>query len=446
MGLCLIRHLAATVFCTGLLLAPLSAPHAHTMSLTDDEVADAYIYLLGRLYVTRQQQLDFSGGMKWNELAHKKPGAVDWPNPNLDVAYSEAWVAVDETSCTIVSVPDVKDRYYTVQFLNGWGETLANINERVFPGRASGKFAACLEGAKVELPAGAMRIDLPVKQSRILARVALGNDWDGAVSLQQKFSIRATGTPKLPDVPKTPIFELETFPGIEAFDAARAAIDSEPDTNPGLEAMAARVRAIADQASEGSSDRDRVANIIKTVAIPKLMKSAAIIGHGAVKNGWARPGVVGEYGIDWLTRTLVDYRGLWANVKPEVLYYRGGSDSTGAELNGDHAYSLTFPKDALPSRFAKYFWSVIAVDSHRFRVLPNPQNRFLLNESTKPEYDQDGSLTLYFSAEKPKDAPDGNWLPTPRGQTYRLTFRYYGPLDGVANGTYWLPPLIKTSN
>ncbi len=27
-----------------------------------------------------------------------------------------------------------------------------------------------------------------------------------------------------------------------------------------------------------------------------------------------------------------------------------------------------------------------------------------------------------------------------------LTLRYYGPLDGVANGTYWPPALVKTSN
>lgn len=77
----------------------------------DDEISQAYIYLLGRLLVTRQQQLDFQEGFKWNELVHRKPGAVDWPNPNLDVAYSEAWVAVDEASCTIVTVPEIKDRY-----------------------------------------------------------------------------------------------------------------------------------------------------------------------------------------------------------------------------------------------------------------------------------------------------------------------------------------------
>jgi len=52
-------------------------------------------------------------------------------------------------------------------------------------------------------------------------------------------------------------------------------------------------------------------------------------------------------------------------------------------------------------------------------------------------------LTLYFATNKPAEAPDGNWLPIPKGQKFRLTFRFYGPLDGVANGTYWPPTLVK---
>ena len=73
--------------------------------VSEQDISDAYTYLLGRLLVTRQQQLDFREGFKWNELVHRKPGEVDWPNPNLDVAYSEAWVAVDEHSCLLVQVP-----------------------------------------------------------------------------------------------------------------------------------------------------------------------------------------------------------------------------------------------------------------------------------------------------------------------------------------------------
>lgn len=76
-------------------------------------------------------------------------------------------------------------------------------------------------------------------------------------------------------------------------------------------------------------------------------------------------------------------------------------------------------------------------------MLPNPLRKYLLNEQSGLTYGQDGSLTLYFAAEKPENAPAGNWLPTPRGTKYRLTFRYYGPLDGVVNGTYFPPALLK---
>ncbi len=229
------------LFCTVffLLFATTMGARAQTQSarIVDQDISDAYIYLLGRLLVLRQQQIDLQEGFKWNEIVHRKPGGVDWPNPNLDVAYSEVWVAVDENSCTMVSVPKVEGRYYTVQVLNGWGETLANINERLFPKRPFGEFAVCLRGANVAIPAGATRIDLPVKYSRVLARVELGANWDEAIALQQQIRFRATGTPKLPDISKTPIFELERLPGAEAFEVADIAVDGEPDPRGGLEAL-----------------------------------------------------------------------------------------------------------------------------------------------------------------------------------------------------------------
>jgi hypothetical protein len=409
--------------------------------IDDEAISNAYLYLFGRLLVTRQMQLDFQDGFKWNEIVHRKPGKVDWPNPNLDVAYSEAWLAVDETSCTIATVPEVKDRYFTVQLLNGWGETLANINERVFPAKSSGDFAICLRDAKVSLPDDiTARIDIPVKQARVLVRVALGDNWDKAVEYQQQFKFTPTGSPKHPEIPKTPIFELEKLPGVEAFEAAAAALDSEPDSNPGLERLAETARAIG-AAVKDPTERDRIDKIIHTRAFADFAKAGPPIGHGTIRNGWARPATVGVYNTDYLARTLIDYGGIWANIAPEVMYYRASTDGTGAKLSGDNAYTLTFPKNALPSRFAKYFWSVIAVDTTHFRVLPNPLERYLINEQSKPKFEADGSLKLYFSAEKPADAPDGNWLPTPKGQVYRLTFRYYGPIDGVANGTYWPPAL-----
>jgi hypothetical protein len=433
----------STIAILSLAAVCLSLPaQAQTSRVSDQDAADAWVYLFTRLLVLRQQQLDFQEGFKWNEVVHRTPGVVDWPNPNLDVAYSEAWVAADENSCTIVTVPKIVGRYYTVQFLNGWDETLANINERLFPNKPDGDYAIGLRGSKVELPAGTERIDFPVKYSRVLLRVELGDDPDEAVRLQHRFTFRATGSPSAPTIPKTPLFDLEKLPGVEAFDFADVALDSEPDLNPGLEKYAENARAVQ-QAIKEPTERERMAKVVRELAYGEFAKYGPPIGHGVVLNGWARPAVVGNYDTDFIARTLITYGGIWANVMPEVLYYRASNDGAGAKLSGDNSYTLTFPKDQLPQTLAKYFWSVIAVDTTHFRVLPNPKKRYLLNRETKPEYNGDGSLTLYFGADKPANAPDGNWLPTPKDAVYRLTFRFYGPIKGVANGTYFPPPLVK---
>ena len=418
------------------------AAWAQSQPVSEEDISDAYIYFLSRALVLRQMQLDFREGFKWNEFVYRKPGAVDWPNPNLDVAYSEAWLALDDSTCVRVGVPPIAGRYYTVHFLNGWGETLANINERAYPKHPSGEFLVCTEGANLATPAGVMRIDLPARVIRVLARVELGANQDEAVALQHRFTLKATGSALEPVIPKTPVFDLESLPGVEVFDEAEAAL-AEPDLNPGMAPLQAKVRAIA-QAAKDPGERARIDKIIRSRALADYAKYSATMGdQGQIRHGWLRPGVSGVYGSDWRARTYVNYGGIWANTQPEVVYYRGNLDSNGQLVHSDHVYKLTFPAAELPANYANYFWSVIAVDAEHFRVLPNPISRFLLNRQSKLEYAADGSLTLWFAAEKPAEAPEGNWLPTPKGQKYRLTFRYYGPSGPVAGRTYYPPPLVK---
>lgn len=409
---------------------------------TDQQVSDAYIYLLSRLLVLRQQQLDLQEGFKWNVLVHRKPGQVDWPNPNLDVAYSEAWVAVDETSCLMVSVPKITGRYYTVQFLNGWGETVANINERTFPKHPDGEFAVCLKGSQVEVPASAQRVEVPVKYMRVLSRVELGTDWNEAVALQQKVAFRATGHPRLPVVPKTVMFDIEALPGVEAFDSAEVALDSEADINPGMEKLQADTRAIA-KAVKDPAERKRVDQVVRTKAFGEIKRLSPTLNDGTVRNGWALASTMGVYGTNWILRTLVNDGGIWANTFDEVIYYKAFVGPDGKLLSGGNSYTLHFPKEQLPAQYATYFWSVIAVDAVHRRVLPNPQKRYLINKESKLEYGKDGSLTLYLAAVRPQGAPEGNWLPTPKGQAYSLTFRFYRPKGAVANHSYFPPALEK---
>lgn len=415
-----------------------------TQRASDQDISDAWIYLLGRELITRQQQVDFDReGFVWNQLLHRKPGAVDWPNPNLDVAYSEAWVALDEESWLLVTVPEITGRYYVVEFLNGWGETVGNINERVFPDHPHGRFAVCLEGAKLDIPGGVQRLDVPVRTLRVLLRVELGKIWDEAIALQRQFKFEIQGSPTPPEVPRTPMFDIEALPGVEVFEAAALALDSEPDINPGMETIQAKARAIA-EAVKDPGERARVDGVIRGKAFKDFGAAAAIIGRGTVRNGWGRAACCGHFGDDWLTRTVVNFGGIWANVFEEVVYYKGNVDSSGEKLDPAQVYTLTFPATDLPSNYAKYFWSVIALDAVHRRVLPNPLNRFLVNNQSDLTFAEDGSLTLYFAAERPDDAPEGNWLPT-IGQSLSFTFRFYGPRGGVVDGAYFPPPIIRRS-
>jgi hypothetical protein len=409
---------------------------------SDQDISDAYIYLLGRLLITRQQQVDFDQeGFQWNQLLHRKPGQVDWPNPNLDVAYSEAWIALDEGSHLLVTVPEISGRYYTVEFVNGWGETLANLNERCFPDHPNGLFAVCLEGSAVDIPATARRVDLAAKVSRVLLRVELGPNWDEAIALQHQFKFEIKGSPQLPEIPRTVMFDMAHLPGAEAFDSAELALQ-EKDLSPGMEALQATVRALA-EAVKDPAKRERIDKAVRHKAHADFKAASPYVGSGWIRNGWALESCCGHWGTDWLTRTTVNYGGIWANVMEEVIYYRGALDVDLLWLDADSTYTLTFPAGDLPEKYAKYFWSVIAVDRQFRRVLPNPLKRYLLNKESGVVKSDDGSLTLYFGPEKPADAPDPNWLPTGGGKPWSLTFRFYGPRGGVADGTYFLPPLIK---
>ncbi|HVG52556.1 MAG TPA: DUF1214 domain-containing protein [Xanthobacteraceae bacterium] len=405
---------------------------AQPARLSDKDIVDAYQYMLGRWLVLRQETLDLKEGLKWNEVKHREPGGVAWANPNLDVAYSEAWIAIDEASCALVDLPEIKGRYYTVQVLNGWGEVTANINERNFPRHPSGTFALCLKGAKVALPAGTQRIDLPNKKSRILMRVELGADPAAAAALQKKITMKPTGSPKVEPTAATFDFPNNKFPGVEAFDKTEQILTSEPDINKGMAPLQRKVRAVAKAASD-PKERVRIDEVIQKQAIPGFHAELANLGRKV--NGWMHPRVVGNYGSDYLMRSLVNFAGIWANNAKEAVYF------VGKDFDGSQTYIQTYPKSALPGSKVRYFWSVIVVDNDEFRVVPNPLNRFLLNKQSALQYNADGSLTLAFAPKQPDGVPQANWLPTPEGKKYDMTYRFYGPASDVVSGKYYPPAL-----
>lgn len=97
----------------------------------EQTIRDAYVYLLGRALVIRQEQTDMQEeGVDCNVIKYNPAGSADFVNPNLDVAYLEAWIAVDDQTPVMQEVPEVKGRYYTAQILDEWGEVITNTNGR----------------------------------------------------------------------------------------------------------------------------------------------------------------------------------------------------------------------------------------------------------------------------------------------------------------------------
>ncbi len=227
--------------------------------VTDEEVVDAYLYLLARFIVLRQENLDINiEKVGYNTIKYNPLASAAFVNPNIDVAYLEAWIAVDPEHAVIMNVPTVTGRYYTVEILDGWGEVIDNINGRTHPEHPSGQVAFAMSGTTPPIPDGALRVDLPAAKAKVLARVELRDDPDGAISLQHQFTLDVP-TGIVTDAPLViPNFTNADLIGPEIFELAAGVLATYPDSMPSAaehQAVAARV-AVA-MASEPAHDTDR---------------------------------------------------------------------------------------------------------------------------------------------------------------------------------------------
>jgi len=410
----------------------------------DRTIVDAYVYLLGRMFVIRQEHLDRKGkDFAYNKIKYNPLGSADFVNPNFDVAYLEAWFAVDDKTPVILEVPEVKGRYYTAQILDEWGEVIANINERTFPSKPFGRFALVKAGSSPRIPPGAGRIELHSSKAKLLARVELKDDRDGAVRLQKAFKVTVAGKPAIKPPPAIPMFDNKELIGVEIFDQADARLASALDVSPVAAEMQQKVRAVAAYAASGKEARSAVDKLLRGKVIREFQEYA-FTKSAPYRNHWVGGGQTGNYGRDFWLRTSVNFAGIWANTTDEVVYLIASRDADEKPLNGGDNYVIRFPANKLPDSVVNAYWSVILVGVPDYRVAPNPLNRFNFNNYSPLKKGADGSLTIAIGPKPPSGIPESNWLPSPDGKPFSLTFRTYVPKDAVKRGEWTLPPVTAT--
>lgn len=406
----------------------------------EQTVKDAYVYLLGRTLVIRQEHTDRKGkDFAYNKIKYNPLGSADFVNPNFDVAYLEAWIAVDDKTPVILEVPEVKGRYYTAQILDEWGEVIANINERTFPSKPFGKFALVKPGSNVKTPTDAGRIELHSSKAKLLGRVELKGDPDGALKLQRAFKLTVPGKPAIASPPAMPDFNNNDLIGVEIFDNVDERLGSAMDVAPNAAEMQQKVRAVTAYAASSKEARAQVDAVIRKY-IP-VFKEYAFTKASPYRDHWTGGSETGNYGKNYMLRTVVDYVGIWGNTTGEVIYFAATRDSDEKLLNGSNSYTMHFAANKLPDSVVNAYWSVILVGVPDYRVVPNALKRYNLNNQSPLKKEADGSLKIAIGPKPVEGVPESNWLPSAEGKPFSLTFRTYVPKDAVRKGE-WTPPPV----
>ena len=406
-------------------------------------LADAYVYLLGRALVIRQERMDMrEPGFAYNTIKYNPLGSANFVNPNLDVAYLEAWVAVDDRRCVVLDIPEIEDRYYTAQLIDEWGEVIVNINERTFSSKPFGSFALVEPGSMPRLPVDAGRIELHSSKAKLLARIELKGDPAGAVRLQKKFRLTSLGMPEISRPPAVPLFDNDKLLGVEIFDECDIVLASALDVSPDAATKQQAARAVAAYANSSADARKEIDADIREYVVP-LFKDYAFTRSAPVHNQWIGGGRTGNYDTDFWLRTTANYAGIWANTREEVIYFVATRDTAGAVLDGSRSYVLHFAADALPETVVNAYWSIILVSVPDYRVVPNSLNRFNFNSYSPLAFEADGSLNIAIGPAPVHGIPDSNWLPSPDGEPFSLTLRAYVPGEDVKQGRWSPPPLER---
>ncbi len=174
---------------------------------------------------------------------------------------------------------------------------------------------------------------------------------------------------------------------------------------------------------------------------------AATAEHvGTTIDGWQIGAVAGSrefFGGNWALRAAGAKLGIYGNDANEATYPFTRNDVNGVPLDGSqHAYTLTFPADAMPPVNA--FWLVTMYDGTTQLLIDNPIDRYLINSPMLPELkkNSDSSLTIYVQHRSPGKEKEANWLP-PRRADVRgdaaLLAEGRGAF-GVASGRRYLGP------
>jgi len=381
--------------------------------------------------------------------------------PNADTLYTLTWLDVSKEPW-ILSIPDMKDRFFLFPMLDGWTNVFQVPGKRT-TGTKAQKYAITGPGWSGTLPAGVTEYKAPTNMVWILGRIyctGTPEDYKAVHALQDQVSAvplsvygkpYATAPGKVDpaiDMKAAPRDQVNAMDGAAYFKLFAELMKANPPSaeDAPMVAKLAKIGIVPGQDFDASKLDPAVAKGISAAPKPgqdkiSNLKEAIVTGDAKLENGWMFFSKTGLYGTGYRNRALITWYGLGANRPQDAVYPTSEGPELIKKYSGANKYVAHFKKGELPP--ANAFWSITMYDKDYFFV-PNPINRYTVSSRNKFKTNPDGSVDLYIQKDSPGKDKEQNWLPAPANE-FVLMMRLYWPKENppsILDGS-WKPPHVK---
>jgi hypothetical protein len=385
--------------------------------------------------------------------------------PNADTLYTTTWLDVSKEPW-ILSIPDMKGRYFLFPMLDGWTDVFQ------VPGKRTGvtgaqQYAITGPGWHGTLPAGVKEYKSPTGMVWLLGRIyctGTPEDYDAVHAIQDAMSVTplsaygqsytppaATVDPKV-DMKTAVRDQVNALDGVAYFTLLAQLMKTNPPApaDAPMVAKLAEIGIVPGQDFDSSKLDPAIVEGINAAPKPSQdkimawMKEGIVAGDFKLEDGWLFTTKTGQYGTAYRQRALITAIGLGANRPQDAVYPTSEGPNILQKYTGAKKYVMHFKKGQLPP--VNGFWSLTMYDASYFFVA-NPLNRYTLSQRNELKTNPDGSVDLYVQHESPGADKEANWLPAPAGE-FILMLRMYWPKDqapSILNGTWKIPGVREAS-
>ena len=378
--------------------------------------------------------------------------------PNADTLYTTAFIDVGKEPW-VISIPDMKDRYFLFPMLDGWTNVFQVPGKRT-TGTNAQTYAITGPGWKGTLPTGVKEYKSPTSIVWILGRIyctGTPEDYAAVHALQDQCKLvplSAYGKPYTPPAGTVdPSIDMKTavreqvnrMDAVSYFTLLSELMKRNPPASADAPELAkfAKIGLVAGKDFDASKLKADFAKRIPQVAFDRIMLQFKVGKSVKNINGWMFDTEAGVYGTNYLNRAFVTAIGLGANRVQDAVYPTSLKDVDGKVYDGANKYVIHFPKGQVPP--VRGFWSITMYDANYFFVA-NPINRYSISARQNLKANPDGSIDLYIQNQSPGADKESNWLPAPKDK-FVLMLRMYWPNEksrSIIDGT-WTPPAVKNA-